>query len=314
MGRCPDEVLGRVLGHLHQPFHYHSYSNVLLGTTTVPKPWNPVGLQLVCRRWRRIARPQFYRQLSLNVRNTRSLAVLEVALRTDDFMEYIRPRHPAAKTGLLVVCGSDQEDVVWESVTPLLRSIVDYTDSRTREVVYPAHPTGLSLTGRSAKKTWVYLTEPRGADMMEAISSFCRSTCSMREFEFKMPSWLMNEHTCAFAGEDSVAIRLPAQGLLSTLRHFLRSIVEHPFIPHLEFDFPFPLTPALLDSISPILKSILRHPSLHIDRIPYLLEYDNPRNTIAFKTHTYEDAQALRTRIKGFGELELDVEVNVLDL
>lgn len=319
MSACPDEVLGRILGHLHQPYHYHHYSLAILGEDAVPhesKPWSPVGLQRVSHRWQTIARPLFYRQLSLNARDPPSLRKLALMLTNDDPHQPLRARHPVFQSKLVVVCGRLSRDPACEAIGNLL-VLVRQTQSRTREIIHPVDVPSTLITSQAIKRTWVCHDTPSGGQMMMgSVSLFCRLRTTQRSAALaKMASQPKEQHKYRTIGEETVVIRLTSQqGVLSTLRHFLRSIVEHPFIPHLKLDFPFALTPALLDSIGPILKSILRHPSLHVDRTPYLLEYDNPRNTIAFGTHTYDDAQALWTRIEGFGELEVDVEVDVLVL
>lgn len=102
------EVLTQILGHLHQPFHFHNYANALLGSGGAPpstRPWNPVGLQLVCRRWRALAQPLFYRQIALDCRHPDALETL-----ADDLAgpkdPYIGTQMPTSHTKLLVVIGA----------------------------------------------------------------------------------------------------------------------------------------------------------------------------------------------------------------
>ena len=198
---------------------------------------------------------------------------------------------------------------------PWLSTILAKTRSATQEIVYPLQPPGLSPHAVARRRTWVIPSEPRGVEMMDPITDFCQRSSTSRASKLaRVPDLGREVYGHATCAEGSIVLRLPLQGLASTLRQFLRAIVEHPFLAHLQLDFPFSLSSALLDAVVPIIKAILQQPSLHSARIPYLLEYDHPRNTVAFGAHSDADALALWTRLEALGELEVEVEVNVLDL
>lgn len=312
MIKCPTEVLGQILGHLHQPYHYHHYALALLGEVVhpcEPAPWNPIRLQSVCRKWRALARPLFYRQVALDVQDPPALDKLAAILEGDAALD----RHPAKRSGTLVFWGTPHYSSAWDKTAQSIESIIQSAESRSTEVIHSLDLFISDTGGEAKRRTWI-CTNQTDDWMTQWVSMFCKRTCLEREIKLRTVGAMLGLHALPLAGEQSVAIRLSASTLFPTLQHFVRSIAKDPFIPHLELDFPFPLAPARLDEIGPVLKSILLHPSLHTSRIPYLLEGDNPRNTIAFRTHTYDDAQALWTRIEGFGELAVDVEVNVLDL
>ena len=109
----PNQILTEILHHLHQPFHFYHYSNALLGITDPPpesRPWNPVGLQLVCRRWREIARPLFYHQVAFNADNTTALERANAALERD-------PTHPLRYSQESIWIDIDSSDwIVFRSV------------------------------------------------------------------------------------------------------------------------------------------------------------------------------------------------------
>ncbi|KAL7412420.1 hypothetical protein BDY24DRAFT_392861 [Mrakia frigida] len=80
----PNETLSQILGYLHQPFHFYHYSLALLGPSNQSRPWNPVELQLVSRRWKNVAQPLFYFQVAFDAGNEDPLDILRACLFTDN--------------------------------------------------------------------------------------------------------------------------------------------------------------------------------------------------------------------------------------
>lgn len=94
MAGMPNEVLIEIFGHLQVSFNNYHRTNALLGILDPPatsKVWNPVHLQLVCRRWKELARPLFFRdQVTVDCRDQFALRRLANFLKKFDTVSFPR--------------------------------------------------------------------------------------------------------------------------------------------------------------------------------------------------------------------------------
>ena len=302
----PDEVLEQILGHLHQPFHFHNYSTALLGVDAVPRslcPWNPVGLQLVCRRWAALARPMFYRQLALDGRNLTALSRLSDLLKEPwTFMEANQQVQRMVK--LVVICCPPTSPEDWQNFA---KSVDDIMSEVKAEVVCPLGRFGFASMLHTDRRTLVCFGPPsedrldlvfRDIGYEDAVE--LRSAAKLRKL-------------LSVVHDESATLRLPSLYIDRSLTFVLRYFDTLVYLTRFQLDLSFPLPPTLLDAIFPTLNSILQHPTLPTGR-EAILQHLGATKRIAFGTHSAADAKALQTRIDALGQFEVVVEVFVLDL
>ncbi|KAL7412396.1 hypothetical protein BDY24DRAFT_392783 [Mrakia frigida] len=307
----PNEILTEILRHLHQPFHFYHYSNALLGVSNPPpgsRPWNPIKLQLVCRRWKYVARPLFYRQVAFNFRDE---ATLNLALDiTEDMWE-----HPLAYS----------RDSVWIDVHPSYEDLdsdfeedddevfSDLQVNVSRQVETNARFVALASTGASSffsGRTFLERTFILGNSSLEDAGDVLRIVG--RNWD-DSGEWIKPGLSAGVHPNQLLTLRLPPYDIPTTLTSILNSFGNIPYVPRFQLDLPFPLTPSLLNTIFPTLTSILQHPSLPEGRDFIFKHTGNPKK-ILFGTKSEKDASVLQGRIEELGGLEVVVEVVVLEL
>lgn len=247
-----NEILTEILHHLHQPFHFFHYSNALLGITDTPpesKPWNPVGLQAVSRRFKAIAQPLFYRQVALDAQNDASLDLAADAV--EDF-----PGHPLHMT----------RDTVWINVEGRYENSMDnvlmpLSNGRFANRVICLTAGGTMCDWWSARwlERTVILREGVGVDLLLSDIFNVLATLQHRDERKRRPVFTPFSHVHR---NHLLILHLHLSTLLPTLAYILKIMPTIPYLPRLQLDFPFDLSSSILDSIFPVLSSIVQHPSL----------------------------------------------------
>ena len=332
----PNEILSLIFGHLHQPYHYHHYSNALQGITAPAPPgltpWNPVGLQLVCRRWRALAQKPFYSQVALPVRDANSMELL-VEMVMDS--AHSKQPHPYLRlTKSIVVNGDpfDEEDKEWVSqyIDSLSRATSwgyldfdsDDSDFEGERVPRQAMHTVLSTVSEApgmiipyAARSVTYIVSASwnpGVHLLDAIGEAwevenVRLKRSQPPPPVKWPK--------AIDGNTTTTIRVECDHR-KTLR-LVHSMAAHMdrirYVPRLHIDLVKPYPAQALDRLFPHITTMLRHSS-HLEGCDIVRKSIGTDKTIAFGVQSKEVAADLRARIDALGTLAVLVEVSVLDV
>ena len=307
----PNEILTEILRHLHQPFHFYHYSNALLGISNPTpglRPWNPVGLQLVSRRWKHIARPLFYRQVAFDARDE---VTLDIALRlTEDLLDhplsYAQDSvwidvHPSDDLSELSPSSSDSE-----LLDGLQIHVSHWVEANARSVALASNGATSTFSGRTfAERLFVLGNSPldEAGDTLGTVGGAWDDS----------GQWNKVGLSTGVHPNHLLILRIPPHGVNDSLTSILEHVGDAPYLPRLRLDLPFPLTSSLLNSVFPILTSILQHPTHPAGRDFILRHTGNPKKII-FGTKSEQDALTLRGRIGELGELEVVVEVVVLEM
>ena len=323
----PNEILSIVLGHLHQPFHYHNHAAALVyGSEIVPattEAWNPVGLQRVCRRWLAIARPMFYVQVDVPVWDVEAMELLAEAANAPS------RSHPVTyipKTLILAGYAQDKEGQDWIAeylwrITRRNESLLGVAPKRAKlnEVVITVagFRKNSAMSPFKATSTVYVLVGPSTISAISSIfSEISRAWTASSSSDAKRgqpppgPVWpgrVKGDATITFRCQSDVSHARDA------LKNILAVFDKGLYVPRVRFDLPFTLSPTLLDVGCPTLKSILQHSSLPVGR-DFIFKHTGATKTLIFGTQSTSDATALRARIDALGTLAVAVEVVVLDI
>lgn len=295
----PDEVLLEIFGLLQDTYNRFHRENALRRVIDPPsgsRPWLPAGLQLVCRRWRDLARPLFYRdQVAVDCRNPFFLAKLAKLARTleiDDALPFPR---------LLVLFSDEKPD----------------TDQVRR--VQNANKASTPIKVIASTSSWNSFDS--GVLGMSSCIVVPRDDCAFGSggsptlYHTFIPIQITLQNNLGGGHRvirDLVLRFSHPHNVTPVLADILRQMDLIVYLPRLRFDLPFVLPTAVLDPAALTLAGILKHPSHEVGRA-FLLSRDNTVKRISFGTYSEADATALRARIESLGDLNVVVQVDVLE-
>lgn len=305
----PEELLTEIFGYLQRCYNLYRRSNAFLGILNPPQPdqvWNPVGLQLVNRRWRAVARPLYYRE-QVALRCTAEHGTLELIRTLKGDQSILFPP-------IMVLMVADRYSLDQIVLPDLVRG-------GSRRQIIASIPIGedtLCASGLVAKL---------------AVSSNCM--ISLRGRSVFGPSghlpqrWERSEPaTLASAGVDVpskprvLAIRL-AQGrdidwaLATIFDHLWDARVADPNVPQvadatesleLRFEIPF----ALPLAASALVQTFLIPDARDIIWIHLYCRHVKLRK-ISYGVVSEEDKSTLQAAIDALGPLSVPFEIDVLD-
>ena len=304
----------QIFGYPQDSYNDYHRSNALSGVSDPPKGsavYNPANFQLVCRRWKEIARPIFYGdQVAVDHRERFAFRKLVRTLRDD-------PKLPFPRLIVLIVTDPEWVDLcaLWlsrpkESLN-VLASLPDWkmVDSGdisfnlcNSAVVAPRNDDANSLEGRFDSMESVHI------DQLFESGPFCP-----REMTFRI------RH---------------ASNFVPILETIVKDLRKATYLARLRLDVPFDLSESRLDDAWPTPAALLQHPPLAVSRLDdawptlaallqhpslatgrdALFERDQTMKEIVFGTQSIEDASKLQDRVNTLDSLAVPVRVEVLDM
>ncbi|KAL7411299.1 hypothetical protein BDY24DRAFT_435891 [Mrakia frigida] len=249
-----DEIIETIFSFLIDPFHNFSMCSLLDGITdasTSERPWNPLALQLVSKRFLEISRPLYYSQITLDNRvflDGRKLA--QSALRFSSTLAQDREtnalsiRIPFPTKVLLFFLPKDDggDEAATDSVLDVLQRFLP--PNRVHLFSFPplASSSWVQSVTEKPWKSWTIVTREKDWDVVPRIvgpGGIDRPLKSiLPPLVLRTPSTTFNLYNIAF---------------FETL--FLHLDHLH-YIPSLQTDLTFPLNQLILEKLVPLLLKI----------------------------------------------------------
>ena len=249
-----------------------------------------MSLQLVCRQWKDIAQPIFYRE-----------QVHCESERTSQLVRTLEGNSSIPFPRLFIVLVTDMNSIE-------LAGLRRIGDSRERQ----------PLTVLASVPNW------KVASMLGTQFSYCTS-CVLLPRDDTVTEDCMDDLFYALWLPLAVELIMddgPVEPQYLILRlakavnfhdvivSLVKNLSDLIYLPHLRIEAPFALPSAVLEG-STILE-LLQHSSLALGR-KSLLERDGTAKKLSFGTVSKEDATALRGVLTSLGPLGVDVEIDTLD-
>ena len=322
----PTEILDEIFGHLQRPYNEYRLSKVLSGTSASPsrhKVWDPISLQLVCRRWKEISQNLFYRD-QVAVECTAQRGTLElirildsnlkipvprsiVLMVTDDYAEELVDlrslRRRQGQTDRLKVIASTPTD--WDPfrAVNLVSKLAIYSSSSC--VISPRDcPEWIRPRSPSPRPGTATSLNPNPNKDMHDVEPLLLTFRLAKPAQIGWATCVLFSHLVHSAGVRSV-FKPHVQVETACV---CPDRVDVVCLPHLRIETPFALSAAISKTLEPLLGS------RHLGSTREALRLRQGRvQEISFGVASGEDATMLRAEVDALGLSNLVVMVDVLE-